>query len=52
MEEEDYYKELAFLHASKDIEDWQQWEEHIKQKPAKVVLLTEIKHAADIKQTS
>lgn len=47
--EEEYYKELAYIQAQKDIEQWEQWEEHCKQKPAKVVLLTET-HAIDTKQ--
>jgi len=45
MEEEEYYRELAYLQAEKDIENWWQYEEELKkQKPARVELLTEIKH--------
>jgi len=44
-DEDDYFRELAYLCAQKDIENWWEYEEELKkQKPAKVELLTEIKH--------
>lgn len=42
--ERDYLKDYAYICAQKEIEEWWEYEEYLKtRKPAKIVILTEIK---------
>lgn len=43
--ERDYLKDYAYICAQKEVEEWWEYEEFMKQnrKPAKIVVLTEIK---------